>query len=249
VASELVVIGASWGGLFALGRLVAGLPGDFPLPVIIVQHRSRDSEALLEELLQDLTPLPVRQVDDKEPILAGHVYVAPADYHLLVDGAHFSLTVDPPVRFSRPSIDVTFLSAADHCGPCATGVVLTGANDDGAAGLRRIVDRGGRAFVQDPREAEARTMPAAAIAAVPEAKVLTLDDMPKALVARAAELRTRDDVAHAPGAAASWTPLTRATPGGGWLPVEARRPDRPTPGAAPPAAPHAADKPDAGERP
>ena len=246
MASELVVVGASWGGLFALGRLVAGLPGDFPLPMIIVQHRSRDSEALLEELLQDLTPLPVRQVDDKEPILAGHVYVAPADYHLLVDGAYFSLSVDPPVRFSRPSIDVTFLSAADHCGPCATGVVLTGANDDGAAGLRRIVDRGGRAFVQDPTEAEARTMPAAALAAVPEAKVLKLDDMPRALVARAAELRARDSAAHAPGAAPSWTPLSHGVPGGGWMPPEPRRPEARRTGKPTPVVP--APKPPADKR-
>lgn len=216
MAAELVVVGASWGGLFALGRIVAGLPADYPLPVIIVQHRSRDSETLLEELLQDLTPLPVRQVEDKEPILGGHVYVAPADYHLLVDRDYFSLTTDHPVRYSRPSIDVTFASAADQCGPCATGVVLTGANDDGAAGLRRIVDRGGRAIIQNPDEAEARTMPAAARVRVPEAQVLPLDQIPVALVARARELRARGGEAPGTGRPASWRPIDLARPGSGW---------------------------------
>ena len=177
MVSELVVVGASWGGLHALGTIVAALPADFPLPMIIVQHRSRDSEALLEELLQDLTPLPIRQVDDKDPILGGHVYVAPADYHLLIDGGHFALTTDAPVRFSRPSIDVTFTSAADHCGTCATGVVLTGANDDGAAGLRRIFERGGRAIVQDPRDAEVPSMPLSATRAVAVDYVVPLVDL------------------------------------------------------------------------
>lgn len=216
MAAELVVVGASWGGLHALGTIVAGLPADFPLPVIIVQHRSRDSETLLEELLQDLTPLPIRQVDDKELILAGHVYVAPADYHLLVDGNHFALTTDAPVRFSRPSIDVTFASAADHCGPCATGVVLTGANDDGAAGLRRIVDRGGRGIVQDPRSAEMPVMPAAALAAVPEADVLALEQIAPALVRRAADLRRTGQPGLERGARPAWRPLDRHEPGDGW---------------------------------
>ena len=225
MSSELVVIGASWGGLAALSRIAAGLPVDFPLPVIMIQHRSRDSEALLEELLQDVTRLPVRQVDDKEPILGGHIYVAPADYHLLVDGAYFSLTTDTPVRYSRPSIDVTFASAADHCGPCATGVVLTGANEDGAAGLRHIVARGGRAIVQDPAEAEVRTMPAAAIAAVPSARVLKLAEIPGALVERAAELRRRGARLD-PTAPGGWVPLDRAEPGGGWSPQRDRRDPR-----------------------
>lgn len=223
MASELVVVGASWGGLHALGRLVAGLPHDFALPLIIVQHRSKDSESLLEELLQDLTPLPIRQVEDKEPILSGHVYVAPGDYHLQIDGAEFSLSTDMPVRYSRPSIDVTFVSAADHCGPCATGVVLTGANDDGAAGLRRIVDRGGRAIVQSPDEAEAPTMPRAALAAVPEAQVLKLDDIAPALVRRADELRQRGGVTGA-GSRPAWRHLDRQSPGDGWAARPGERP-------------------------
>jgi len=139
----IVVVGASWGGLHAIGEIVAGLPGDFATPVAVVQHRSRESDHLLGELLQDRTALCVREVDDKEPIQPGHVYVAPPDYHMLVDGPYFSLTVDAPVRYSRPSIDVTFTSAADSYGDRVIGVVLTGANEDGAAGLARIVERGG----------------------------------------------------------------------------------------------------------
>ena len=231
MAAELVVMGASWGGLHALGTIVAGLPADFPLPVIIVQHRSRDSETLLEELLQDLTPLPIRQVDDKDPILGGHVYVAPADYHLLVDGGHFALTTDAPVRFSRPSIDVTFTSAADLCGACATGVVLTGANDDGAAGLRRIYDRGGRAIIQDPRDAEMPVMPTAALAAVPEADVLPLAGIAPALVRRVAELRAGGLRGLERGSAPAWRTLSDAAPGDGWRPNRGVAPRTGRPGA------------------
>lgn len=171
----IVVVGASWGGLHALSVLVGGLPAGFAAPVVIVQHRSRDAHSFLGELLQDHTPLPVCEVEDKQPIARGQIYLAPPDYHLLVEDGHFALTVDEPVRFSRPSIDVTFSSAADSFGPRVVGVALTGANDDGAAGLRRIVDRGGRALVQDPTGAEVRTMPAAALRAVPSAEVVVLE--------------------------------------------------------------------------
>jgi two-component system, chemotaxis family, protein-glutamate methylesterase/glutaminase len=179
----IVVIGASWGGLHAIGEIVAGLPVDFAAPLAVVQHRSRESDHLLGDLLQDRTPLTVREVDDKEPILPGHVYVAPPDYHMLVDGPYFSLTVDAPVRYSRPSIDVTFTSAADSYGDRVIGVVLTGANEDGAAGLARIVALGGYPIVQDPATAEVRTMPVSAQRAVPGAEVLPLDGIAARLVA------------------------------------------------------------------
>jgi two-component system chemotaxis response regulator CheB len=186
VAYSIVVVGASWGGLHALGLLVGGLPAGFALPMAIVQHRSKDSDhGLLARLLQDQTQLPVSEVEDKEPIEPGRVYVAPPDYHLLVDGAHFSLTVDPPVRFSRPSIDVTFVSAAASCGAGTVGVVLTGANEDGAFGLRHIADKGGYAVVQDPETAEIRTMPAAAWRAVPTAVVLPVESIAGHLAALA----------------------------------------------------------------
>jgi two-component system, chemotaxis family, protein-glutamate methylesterase/glutaminase len=176
-AYAIVVVGASWGGLSALTTLVSGLPADFALPIAVVQHRSKDAESLLGVLLQDHTSLPVHEADDKEPICGGHIYLAPADYHLLVDGAHFSLTTDPPVRYSRPSIDVTFVSAADSCGARTVGVVLTGANEDGAQGLKRIVDHGGYGVVQTPETAEIATMPRAALKAVPQATVLTMAEI------------------------------------------------------------------------
>ncbi|HYD52264.1 MAG TPA: chemotaxis protein CheB [Gemmatimonadaceae bacterium] len=167
----LVVVGTSWGGLAALRELVGGLPDSFAVPLVLVQHRHRTSDGLLARLLQDHTRLPVCEVDDKMPIAPGQVFVAPADYHLLVDEGFFTLTTDAPVRYSRPSIDVTFTSASDVFGERTVGVVLTGANADGAEGLTRITARGGVAIVQDPASAESPTMPAAAIAAVPGAIV------------------------------------------------------------------------------
>lgn len=144
--------------------------------MVVVQHRSRHADNLLATLLQDVTALRVVDVEDKEPLESDSVFVAPANYHMLVEGDHLSLTTDPLVRFSRPSIDVTFISAGDTYGRGAIGIVLTGANDDGSRGLRHIVDLGGKAIVQDPATAESMAMPAAAIKAVPEAEVL---DLPK----------------------------------------------------------------------
>ncbi|HEX2202799.1 MAG TPA: chemotaxis protein CheB [Longimicrobium sp.] len=171
---RMVVVGVSAGGLSALRTLVGGLPAGFGLPVAVVQHRSKDSE-LLCELLQECTALEVGEVNDKEEVRAGRVYVAPPDYHLLAEDGFFSLSTDAPVRYSRPSIDVLFDSASDVYGPDLIGVVLTGANADGSRGLRRIVDQGGYAVVQDPGTAEVRMMPQAAAKAVPEACVLPLD--------------------------------------------------------------------------
>lgn len=172
--SGIVVIGTSWGGLAALSEIVSSLPEDFPLPIGVVQHRSKDSE-LLVSLLQDLTKLCIRDAEDKEPLCAGNIYVAPPDYHMLVEKEYVSLTVDSPVRFSRPSIDVLFRSASDTFGAATVGVVLTGANEDGSAGLAKIVSRGGRAIVQDPREAESPVMPECALRAVPGAGVFQLN--------------------------------------------------------------------------
>jgi two-component system chemotaxis response regulator CheB len=173
---RIVTVGASAGGLYALRMLVAALPADFPMPVAVVQHRSKDSE-LLCELLQECTAMEVYEVNDKEEARPGCVYIAPPDYHLLVDEGFFSLSTEAPVRFSRPSIDVTFESAADTYGMDAIGVVLTGANADGSRGLRRIVDAGGLGVVQDPSTAEVKVMPQAAAKAVPEACVLPMQDI------------------------------------------------------------------------
>jgi len=179
VGYDLVVVGTSWGGLAALRTLVAGLPGDFQMAVALVQHRHKESDHLLRTLLQERTALEVCEVEDKMPLQHGRIYVAPPDYHTLVEPGHFSLSTEAPVRFSRPSIDVTFQSAADSYGHRTVGIVLTGANADGSAGLRRISDRGGMAIVQDPSTAESALMPAAAVKAVPRARVMELSDMVK----------------------------------------------------------------------
>lgn len=173
---RVVVVGASAGGLHALRTLVAGLPADFELPVVIVQHRAKESE-LLCELLQECARLPVQEVVDKMDMERG-VFVGPPDYHLLVDDGYFSLTTDEPVRYSRPSIDVMFESAVDTYGMDVVGVVLTGANADGARGLRRVADAGGHAVVQDPDTAEVRVMPRSALKAVPDACVLAMEEIP-----------------------------------------------------------------------
>ena len=180
---QLVAIGASWGGLHAVGRVLEDLPGDLGAAVVVAQHRGVISTELAR-LLGAHCALPVTEADDNEPVVAGRVYVAPPDYHLLVEPGRLALSVDEPVRFSRPSIDVLFESAADAYGARALGVVLTGANDDGAAGLARIKQRGGGAVVQDPAEAERPEMPAAALAATEVDAVLPLTEI-GAFVARA----------------------------------------------------------------
>ena len=171
---SILVVGTSWGGLNALRELVGALPQDFRIPAVLVQHRHRQSDHLLSTFLQERTRLEVVEVEDKMPIQSGMLFVAPADYHLLIDRGFFTLSTDPPVRYSRPSIDVTFYSAADAYAENTVGVVLTGANSDGSRGLRRIFDRGGLALVQDPVTAESPTMPSAAIRCVPGARIQTI---------------------------------------------------------------------------
>lgn len=179
---SVVGVGTSWGGLAALTKLLGDLPADFALPVVVVQHRSKDSDQLLTDLLQDTTGLTVCELEDKDPLVPGTVHVAPANYHVLIEDGYVSLTLDEPVRFSRPSIDVMFTSAADTYGAGAIGVVLTGANEDGSRGLADIVKRGGLALVQDPRTAEIPVMPVAALKAVPSAEVLQLDALALRLI-------------------------------------------------------------------
>ena len=162
--------------------MLGDLPGDFSLPIVVVQHRSSDSDRLLADILQDATDLTVCEVEDKEPLTQGTVHIAPANYHVLIEEGYLSLSLEEPVRFSRPSIDVMFSSAADAYGSGAIGVVLTGANEDGARGLSDIVKRGGRALVQDPRSAEIAIMPNAAVQAVPSAEVLPLERLGPRLI-------------------------------------------------------------------
>ncbi|PYO48721.1 MAG: chemotaxis protein CheB [Gemmatimonadetes bacterium] len=179
---SVVAVGTSWGGLSAMRTLLGGLPEDFPIPIVIVQHRGKDTDQMLSRLLQEATALSVCEIEDKDVLEPGRVHVAPADYHVMLEPGFASLTIEEPVRFSRPSIDVMFDSAAATYGEHAVGVVLTGANEDGASGLAHIVGRGGRALIQDPKTAEVAIMPQAAIRAVPSAEVLPLARLAPRLV-------------------------------------------------------------------
>lgn len=173
---QAIVIGSSAGALEALSCILPALPAGFTLPVIGVVHLPSDRRSILAELLQRKCRVQVREAEDKEPIEVGTVYLAPPDYHLLVEtDKSLSLSSDEPVLFSRPSIDVLFESAADAYGCGLTGIVLTGANQDGAKGLRAVVAAGGAAIVQNPRGAFAAAMPEAAIEMCPSAQILSLD--------------------------------------------------------------------------
>ena len=178
LAPEAVVIGASAGALEVLSNLLPGLPADYRLPILIVVHLPPDKTSLLAELLRARCAIRVREAEDKEPIEPGVAYFAPPDYHLLVEqDKRLSLSDDEPVLFSRPSIDVLFESAADAYGGGLIGVVLTGANSDGANGLKAVVEAGGVAVVQSPGSAYAVAMPEAAIATCPEARVLPVNEI------------------------------------------------------------------------
>lgn len=160
----LVVMGTSLGGLSALERILSDLPGEFPLPLAVVQHRSVESGEAMLHILRAYSALPIREPNDKEPIRPGYVYIAPADYHLLIEAEAFALTTEAPVYYARPSIDVLFDSAADCYAERVIGVVLTGASGDGARGAAHIKAQGGTVIVQDPASAECPVMPRAAIA-------------------------------------------------------------------------------------
>jgi two-component system, chemotaxis family, protein-glutamate methylesterase/glutaminase len=178
---DLIVVGVSAGGLNAVSTILHALPADFTLPIAVVQHRARESDALAL-VLQEGSKLRVCEIEDKMPIEPNRVYIAPPDYHSLIDRGHFALSVDEPVTYSRPSIDVFFESAADELGACLVGLVLTGANRDGSRGLRRIAQRGGHTIVQEPDTAEVAVMPRAALEEVPEALVLPLNGIAGHLV-------------------------------------------------------------------
>jgi two-component system chemotaxis response regulator CheB len=182
VADKIIVIGTSAGGLAALQVLLPALSEDFPAPLVVVQHRSKEPGSRLCDFLQKSSRLPVGEPEDKEPIRPGRVYLAPRDYHLLIEAGNFALSTDAPVYFARPSIDVLFESAADAYGEKVVGVILTGANRDGAQGLTRIKAAGGLALVQEPSTAQAREMPEAAIAATGVDRILPLSEMAPFLI-------------------------------------------------------------------
>jgi two-component system chemotaxis response regulator CheB len=190
---ELIVIGASWGGLRAVQVVLDGLGDTSPAPIVVAQHRAAGDGERLSQLLQRSTELTVREAEDKDTLAPGCVYLAPPDYHTLIESdGTLALSTEGHVRHARPSIDVLFRSAAEAYRERCVGVVLTGANDDGADGLARIKELGGVAVVQDPRTAERREMPAAAIEATNANVVLPLEEIGLFLRGLLLEARARN---------------------------------------------------------
>ena len=183
----LVVVGTSTGGLHALTRLLGLLPASYRLPILIVQHRSKDSDERLSSLLRAASHIPVHEAEDKQPLESPGVYLGPPDYHLLVEPDGIALSTEEPVAYSRPSIDVLFESAAYSYGSGVIGVLLTGANQDGTRGLQEIKLHGGYVIVQDPESAESGFMPKHAMKNVVADRVLGLEQIAGELVARATD--------------------------------------------------------------
>lgn len=180
---RLIVIGGSAGATTALTNLLPVFPLTYPLPLVVVQHLHPAQDGSFIERFTSRCALRVKEADDKEVIKAGHIYFAPPNYHLLVEEDQtFSLSIDEKVNYTRPSIDVLFASAADAYGSGLIGIILTGANHDGAQGLRLIKERGGLTIVQDPNTAESPYMPRSALEATPADYVLSLPDIGQLLL-------------------------------------------------------------------
>ncbi len=180
--TEAIVIGASAGAVQALSRILPRLPVTYPLPLLIVVHVPAEPSGLTA-LFRAKCAVRVSEPEDKEPIVPGTVYFAPSGYHMLVENDRcIALSTDAPVLFSRPSIDILFESAADCYGRGLVGVVLTGANEDGAEGGAAIYRAGGKMLIEDPEHAFSATMPAAALARCPTAQSLSLDAIADYLV-------------------------------------------------------------------
>lgn len=180
---KAIVIGASAGGMQTIGDILSKLPLNFPVPIIIVQHLSPNSKGYMAKYLNKVTELMVKEADEKEMIMAGVVYVSPANYHLLVENDEtLSLTVEPKVNYSRPAIDLLFETAADVYQDKLIGIILTGANKDGSHGLQKIKERGGLAIVEDPDTAVVNTMPKAAIEATAIDYILKADEVAQKII-------------------------------------------------------------------
>lgn len=176
--AKAVVIGASAGALEALSTILPALPADYALPIMVVVHLPPDKKSILAEILQAKCLIKVCEAEDKEDIKGGTAYIAAPDYHLLVElDRRTSLSTEEPVLYSRPSIDVLFETAAEAYGEDLIGVVLTGANNDGALGLRAISEEGGTVLVQNPLTAYSATMPQSALDLCPHAQVLSLEEI------------------------------------------------------------------------
>lgn len=179
---EAVVIGASAGGVEALSQILPALPASFRPALLIVLHLPRERPSLLVEIYEKRCALPVREADDKEPVEPGTVYFAPPDYHMLVEKSRqIALSTDEPVHYSRPSIDVLFESAADVYGDRLLGIILTGANEDGAAGLHAVHRAGGVTVVQQPDSAMVPLMIVSALQRNPADFVLPLPEIAELL--------------------------------------------------------------------
>jgi two-component system chemotaxis response regulator CheB len=175
---EAVVIGSSAGGLKALKTIILGLDKTFSIPIIVVQHMSPHSDSFMSRYFNQLSHLQVKEADEREPVRPSHMYLAPPNYHLLVEeDKTLSLSVEEKVNYARPSIDVLFESAAFAWGSRLIGIVLTGANNDGATGLKKITQAGGLAIIQSPETAEVPIMPISAIDNCPDAIILKLEDI------------------------------------------------------------------------
>lgn len=194
---KLAVLGGSLGCLPVVQSILAALPKDLAAPLALVIHRGSQREDLLTPLLQRYCALPVLEAVDKDPLLAGHVYVAPADYHLLVERDSLTLSIDDPVHYARPSIDVLFESAALAFGARAVAIVLTGGGRDGAAGAALIEARGGTVLIEDPASAFRADLPAAASGLTRRARLLPAARLGAALCAAlAANLLDREGSVH-----------------------------------------------------
>lgn len=183
---DAIVMGASAGGVEALMALLPTLSGGFRIPIAIVLHLPRDQPSLLAQIFLQKCALPVCEAADKEPVRPGTVYFAPPDYHLLIDeGPCLALSADELVNYSRPSIDVLFESAADIYRARLLGIILSGANEDGAKGLAAVHAAGGITIVQQPDSAQVKQMVVSALNRNPGSHVLDLDGI-------SAVLRTLD---------------------------------------------------------
>jgi two-component system chemotaxis response regulator CheB len=181
---KAIVIGVSAGGMKALKTILPALPKNFSLPIIIVQHIGTQSDNVWINILGNSILLNIKEADEKEKIEKGTIYIAPPAYHLLIEKDRtFSLLVDERVNYAIPSIDVLFESAADVYGSALIGVILTGANNDGALGLKKIKENGGIAIVQDPLTADTSYMPASAIAALTPDHIVPLEKIADVLIA------------------------------------------------------------------
>jgi two-component system, chemotaxis family, protein-glutamate methylesterase/glutaminase len=175
---EVLIFGGSAGSLTVLFALLPSLKPDFPFSIILVLHRKNSVDSSLSELFGVKTPIPVREVEDKDPLLPGIIYIAPADYHLLIEKNHtFSLDYSEKVNFSRPSIDVTFESAAEIYGPRLVAIILSGANEDGSKGLAAVKAAGGVIIAQQPSSAQIPMMPQSAIAYNKIDQILTPEEI------------------------------------------------------------------------